>query len=220
MRRAFERLAADVRRVLGSRLTAVVATGPASSVVFVERLEPGDIVALGALVETWHHDDLETPLVLTDGEFLRSLDAFPLEYQALVDRHVVIAGDPPFAGAPIDPAHLRRACEVQAKAHLLHLRQGWLEAAGHDDRLADLIAASAGPLRVLLANVARLHGVVPADTDAAINGARLAGLDTHLIAAVLALESHPEDAHSLVARMADYGAASEALWKYVDEWQA
>ena len=36
-------------------------------------------------------------------------------------------------------ASLRAACEVQAKSHLIHLRQGWIENVGHDDRLAALI---------------------------------------------------------------------------------
>ncbi len=109
----------------------MVATGRTTSVAFVTELAAGDLDAAGALVETWRHDDLSVPLVVTPDEFRRSLDVFPLEYQAILDHHVVIAGTPPFDGVRIDRAALRRACEVQARGHLVHLRQGWIQAAGH-----------------------------------------------------------------------------------------
>src|SRR6187399_1981876 len=137
-RRAFERLAADCHRVFGSRLVAVVATGATSGVVFAHSFVAADLEALGALVETWRRDGLDTPLLLTPEEFRRSLDTFPLEYQAMMDRHETISGTPPFQNAVVPPDQLRRACEVQAKGHLIHLRQGWLQAGGHDDVLAAL----------------------------------------------------------------------------------
>jgi hypothetical protein len=221
-RRAFETLAADLARVLGGRFVALVATGPASSVGFATALGAGDFEAFGALDETWHRDGLDTPLLMTVDEFRRSLDAFPLEYQALLDRHVVVAGRAPFEEVRIDAAHLRRACEVQAKGHLIHLRQGWIEAAGHDDRLAALIGRSAASLRVVLNSVARLSeppGSDAADDGAALRGASRAGLDASLVSAVLAVEENPELAPALVARLPEYLAASERLWAFVDGWR-
>jgi hypothetical protein len=215
-RRAFDRIAADLRRVFGDRFVALVASGPRASLAFARTVTAGDIQAMSALTDVWHRDDLETPLLITPDEFQRSLDIFPVEYQAVLDRHVVVAGDPPFAGVTVDPHHLRRACEVQAKSHLIHLRQGWMTAAGHDDRLADLIAESAEPLRALLADVARLYGVTGEDAPAA--GARAAALDAGLVQQVIALGAHPERAHHLVPRLPDYLAASEQLWAFVDTW--
>ena len=218
-RRAFDRLAADAARVLDDRFVALVATGAASSVAFATTLRAGDFDAFGAIDETWHREGLETPLLITVDEFQRSLDAFPLEYQALLDRHVVIAGRAPVNGVRIDAGHLRRACEVQAKGHLIHLRQGWVEAAGHRDRLATLIGRSAASLRVVLANVARLSDAEPAE-GAALRGAALAGLDTSLAAAVLAVEDDPDLAGSIVNRLPEYLAAAERLWAFVDGWRA
>lgn len=221
-RRAFDRLAADLARVLGDRFVALLATGPVSSVAFGSALHAGDFEAFGALDETWHHDGIETPLFMTVAEFHRSLDAFPLEYQALVDRHVVIRGTAPLTNVRIDAGHLRRGCEVQAKGHLIHLRQGWVEAAGHEERLAVLIARSATSLRVVLANVARLGGQA-ADGDsgaAAVRGAELAGLPAPFVAAVLAAEQDPELALPLVPRLPEYLDTAERLWAFVDGWGA
>ena len=219
-RRALERLAGDVARVFKSRLAAVIATSTAASVVFAESLTSGDLDAVGALTETWHREGLETPLLLTVTEFRRSLDTFPVEYQAIVDRHVVLAGTPPFHGIEVALDQLRRACEVQAKGHLIHLRQGWIESAGHDEALAGLLVRSAAPLRALLTNVARLHGVTASgDSDRALAGARLAGLPESLILDILALDDMPNRGHRLVDAMPSYLAASETLWAFVDAWR-
>ena len=89
-RRAFDRLAADLVRVLGPRFQALVATGPTSSAAFASAISAADLEALAALAGTWRHDGLDIPLLLTPDEFTRSLDVFPLEYQTIIDRHVVI----------------------------------------------------------------------------------------------------------------------------------
>jgi hypothetical protein len=219
--RAFARLAHDVTRVFGPRVVSVVATSTSSAVVFAESVTSGDLDAIGALIETWHREGLETPLLLTATEFRRSLDAFPVEYQAIVDRHVVISGQPPFDGVQVPADQLRRACEVQAKGHLIHLRQGWLEASGHDEELGELLVRSAAPLRALLTNVARLHGVPEGGTgDRALAGARLAGLPDALVREILALSDSPDRARALVPSLPAYLSASEALWAFVDGWRS
>lgn len=216
IREGFERMAADLRRVFGDRFVALVASGAHSGVGFASSIVPGDLEALGPLVDAWQRDDLATPLLLTPHEFHRSLDAFPVEYQALLDHHDVIAGDPPFAGLVIDRANLRRACEVQAKSHLIHLRQGWIDNVGHDERLAALILRSAPALRALLSDVARL--TVDGSDASALAGAGVAGLDLELVRHILTLEDDPAHAPQLVRRLPDYLAQSDRLWTFVDTW--
>ena len=90
-------------------------------------------------------------------ELRRTLDIFPLEYTAisatLTDRSRTQSRST--ATAP-DPADLRRALETQAKSHLIHLREGFLESRGEVQAVAALIVASAAPFRTLLASIARL----------------------------------------------------------------
>jgi hypothetical protein len=220
-RRRFERLAADLGRIFGPRLVGVIATSGTQAVAFADSVASGDLEAASALVETWHKDELDTPLLLTAAEFRRSLDAFPVEYHTMMSRHAVIAGRPPFQDLAVPLDHLRRACEVQAKGHLIHLRQGWLEAAGHEEALADLVARSAPPLAALLANVARLHGADGGEHGGnALAGARLAGLPDALIREVLALEDAPERSGELVRHLPAYVEASEQLWSFVDRWRS
>jgi hypothetical protein len=220
-RRAFERMAADGRRVLGNRFVALVAYSAADAVIFAERIDAHDLEALGSLAGVWHKDNLATPLVITPSEFRRSLDAFPIEYQSMIDRHVRIAGVNPFDGVQVLDADVRRACEIQAKSHLIHLRQGWIAAGGDDDDLATLAVRSAAPLRALLAQLVRLNDLTAAD-DAALAAAasRLAGVPADLIGAVLALDEAPGGAKTVVPRLHEYLNACEQLWAFIDRWRS
>src|SRR5689334_21397988 len=83
-RRAFDRMAGDFSRVLGPRFEALVAYSADRGAAFVSNLGAPDLDALSMLTEAWHRSGLSTPLVLTSGEFRRSLDAFPLEYAAIL----------------------------------------------------------------------------------------------------------------------------------------
>jgi hypothetical protein len=217
-RRAFERMAGDFSRVLGGRFVALAAYSSDRAVAFATTIEAADLDALSMLTEVWQRSSLATPLLLTSAEFSRSLDAFPLEYQAILDRHVVIAGTPPFAGAAVPREQLRRACETQAKGHLVHLRQSWIDAAGHNDDLAERVAGSALPLRVLLTQVASLRG--KGEMDAAEFATEAFPAHADILRAVLALEADGFGAKALISKLPQYLAACEAIWTFVDEWRA
>jgi len=214
-------MAADLQRVFGSRFVGLAAYGQNAGVGFVDALAADDLQAMRSLVETWHRDGLATPLVMTVDEFNRSLDAFPLEYQAMIDTHVVIAGRMPFASVRIDATDLRRACEAQARSHLIHLRQGWLESGSHESQLADLVVRSAAPFHALLANVARLSGAPHTAVDDLNRFAeQTIGMPAGIARDVLDLNVHPEHGRQVRARLGDYLAAAERLWNFIDTWRA
>lgn len=219
--RALARLAADARRIFGDRFVALVAYGRNASVVFASRIGHDDLEAMGPLADTWHHDGLATPLVMTPDEFHRSLDAFPLEYQDILDHHTVIAGTPPFEGVQIRPDDLRRACEAQARGHLIHLRQGWIQSATHEEDLVGVLVRSAGPFRALLSNVARLHGHPSHSADDLVGFAESTiGMPAAVVRAVLSLEDRPETGRELAHRLPEYLSATERLWNFVDTWRS
>lgn len=218
-RQAMGRLAADLAKVFDDRFVALVAYGPTRTAAFARSIRADDLEALSALAGRWQMDGLETPLLITPDEFVRSLDAFPVEYQAMIDRHELIAGQSPFTAARPTDADLRRACEMQAKAFLIHLRQGWLQASDHAHEQANLLVESAAPLRALVANIARLKGAGHAsDQDIAAFAASIPGLSDELVAGILSLEKQPDRAAHFTSRMNDYLGVAERLWTYVDSW--
>ena len=163
----------DLIHVFGRRLRSLVllaGRGPAGTtptLVVVERIDTADLDACAALAGAWHDAGLATPIVWPTDEFTASLDAFPLEFSDMAAGHVVVSGADVFDGLRVDPADLRLACERQARSHLLHLRQGYLETRGRGDALAELVVRSAAPLAALVRNVARLQQTEDADPVAA-----------------------------------------------------
>jgi hypothetical protein len=229
-RSSLQALASDLRRVFGQRLYSVVAydaaPGPAEelyTLALVASLTFEDLASCASAADHWQRLGLAVPLILSRDEFSRSLDVFPLEYGEIIARHLVIVGDNPFDGVSVAETDLRRACEQHAKSHLIHLREGFLEAGKHSRELTDLIVSSAPAFRILLGHIARLDGGLTEpeadDADlAAFISARI-GVSEELLNEVLSsprtLGSIP-DPTPLLAR---YIAASERIWEYVDAWR-
>lgn len=229
----------ELRGVFGTRLVSLVAYGLKShghsaddhahhssrealrTMAIVETLTEQDLRACASRVSAWHDGGLATPIILPTRELERSVDAFPLEFATISADHVLVYGANPFEKATVERDDVRRACEVQARSHLLHLREGFVEAGGNGDALAVLIADSAKPLAALLTNVARLEGRGQLDPVAAGRHAeRILALSGGVITDVVALTR----VHEIPAAEAErifpgYLAAMEQLVEYVDRWQ-
>lgn len=179
---AVDMVSQHLREIFGARLQSVVRYGGGdraanalgSTLAIVDRIGADDLRACADRAAVWRESGAATPLLLAAGEFARSLDAFPFEFGAILADYVVISGTDPFEGLTVEPADLRRACEIQARSHLLHLRENYIETEGRSDALAELIQRSSPPLSVLLRNVARLHASFTADAPLE-RVARLAG---------------------------------------------
>jgi hypothetical protein len=191
------------------------------TLVIVDALTPDDLRACAARIESWHEGGLATPLVMSAGEFTRSLDVFPFEFSSILADHVVVSGRNPFDGLRIEPSDLRWACEVQARGHLLHLRQGYVETRGRGDALAVLIVRSAPAWASLLQNLARLDGVTSTDvTDAVRHAERtlnLTGGLSDIVSLVGVKEISSEQALRLFPT---YLQTVERLTKHVDGWSS
>ncbi len=224
-------LAADLRSVFGDRLTSVVAYGgpvdgnpqaPLTSLALVASLGISDLEACARRAAHWERAGIATPLLLAVDEFRRSLDAFPLEFAEILRAHERVYGADPFAGLAIPREQLRTACETQIKGHLLHLREGFIEAHGGPAAVARLVAASAPAFTALLRNVARLNDVTTNDHMAATRaGAQAAGVPDGLGSDLLALEQAADLPAADPARLfPTYLEAVEQLARVVDSWQA
>ncbi len=233
----------ELRDIFSSRLQSLVAYGlhlaaspagddshhgahtespSAQTMAIVETLTREDLKTCSDRVAKWHDAGLATPLLLAADEFERSLDAFPLEFGAILADHVVVCGRNPFDGLHVDPADVRRACEVHARSHLLHLREGFLETRGRADALAVLIVRSAAPFAGLLASLARLQGTAANDPAAAGRHAERAlalppGVVTDVVKLAHVSEISSDEASRIFPAYLD---AAERLVKYVDGWGA
>jgi len=164
-----ETVVADLRAIFALRLNAVVvygrhAVGPAPNAPLhtlarVTELAMADLEACARRARTWQKNGIAVPLLVARDEFSRALDAFPLEFGAILAGYRVVYGPDPFEGLSVQAADLRRACEVEARGFLLHLREGFIESEGEPSAVSRLVAASAPALRALLVNLAALDGM-------------------------------------------------------------
>jgi hypothetical protein len=226
-----ERLASELRTLVRDRLRALVVFGshaadasvgdgaPVHTLAVLRGLSVRDLEGLAARCAGWRREGLATPLVIGEHEFARSLDAFPIEFGAVMANYEVVTGDDPFTGLSIDAADLRRACEVQVRSHLLHLREGYLEAGGSPAAIGHLVTSSAAPLRSLLANVARLTGDPAHAVEAlAARGAHLTGSPAGVFRDVLARTVPGTPAGDTARLFPEYLEAVERLAAVVDDW--
>ena len=103
---------------------------------------------------------------------------------------------------------------MQVKSHLLHLREGYIEARRAARPWRRSWRRRAPAFAALLRNVARLHRRPYTDRmEATRQGARAAGLPDDIVDAVLALEhpAHVPDVRPGAAVSRDYLAAVERL---------
>jgi hypothetical protein len=220
-----DHLLASLRGIFGDRLRSVVAysldrTESLSCLALVGSLTVADLEACAARAHGWQREGVATPLILPEEEFLRSLDAFPLEYAEIIRTHEAIFGANPFDGARIERADLRRACETQIKSHLVHLREGFIEAGGTPRAIAELVTASAAAFGALLRHIAQLNGSTATDhATATRDGARAAQIADGVVTDILALEQPSAMKSTDAARLfPEYLAAVEQLARYVDQW--
>jgi hypothetical protein len=244
-REAAEGLRRDLDGIVGARLRALVVyeahgslgdvSGTAETtkdphvrhedlvhtLALVDDLGAEDLARMAALASAWETRGLAIPLMMSPRELARSLDAFPLEFSQILARHLVVWGDDPFEGLAVDPQDLRRASETQVKSHFLHLREGYLQAGGDPRKVSDLVAASALPLRALLVNIARLHGVDARSPEALLHfvESRL-NLPSDGLRPVILLGTRSSGFRGpdLADVFPAYFAGVERLARFVDEW--
>jgi hypothetical protein len=237
---ATQRLERELREIFGSRLQSLVVYGqraqpahhahashdhdapPTHTLAIVGSMTPEDLRACALRVEAWHAAGLATPLLIAEHEFEQSLDAFPMEFGAILADHTIVSGANPFAALAVDPTDLRRACEVQARSHLLHLREGFLETRGRADALSVLIVQSAAAFAALVTSLARLDGHATDDTaSAARHVERIVGTSGSAVADVAKLAGARDISSADAERLfPPYLAAVEGIVRYVDGWSA
>jgi hypothetical protein len=229
-RDALNALTADLRRVFASGLRSVCAYGDydgggdTHSIALVDQLSFDHLAACVPYARNWEARGLAVPLILQENEFTRTLDVFPLEYGDIIANHVVIDGPDPFSHLTVSDDDRRRGCEQQAKSHLIHLRESYLETRGDPRAVSRLIGASGLGFGRLLHNIVALVDGNRRDSDhhdLADRAERLIGVPADLTREVLGSgTSGPTTIADPTALLSRYMSAVERVWKFVDAWKS
>src|SRR5690349_17415940 len=119
---SIDSLAAQLREIFGERLRMVAAFGDhGQTCAVVKSLTLDDLDRCAAHAARWAKSGLDAPLFFVESELRRALDAFPLELSEIVATRRLVAGTDLFAEILVPKQELRRACEVHARGHVVHL---------------------------------------------------------------------------------------------------
>lgn len=218
-------IVSDLKRIFGDRLDAVVSYGrhaelPVPTFALVTSLTMDDLGSMAVAAPTWHLAGVATPLVLPRPELAQALDVFPIEYGEIIENHDVLHGEDPFAGLAVDPQDVRRAVEVQATSHLLHLRENFIQHAGRPAAIDRLVRDSAPGFEVLLRRMARLDGA-PFDSPASLGewASGRAGLNPRVVGDLLALAGDGGAPVDGIRLFPDYLQTMDELVRVIDQWE-
>ena len=216
----------DLRRIFAERLEAVVVygrrpIGPVPTLALVQSLAMEDLNTCAERAAGWRRGGAAVPLLLTRAEFARALDAFPLEYGEIIDHHQLLHGHDPFQDLAIRHEDLRRACEVQVKSHLLHLREDYIESGAKLHDVGDIVRESAAGFVMLLRQLARLdRASVDSEAEIARYAETRLRLDPRLVGDLITVADGtsfaPVDAMKLFP---PYLEAMNRLADFVDQWR-
>jgi predicted nucleotidyltransferase len=168
-------LLSEADRLLSGRYSAVLYGSAARGdfipghsdvnlMLILEDATPDILRSLGRALSRWRKARLEPPLLMSQAEWARATDAFPIEITDMRAGYQVLRGTDPLAGAAVLPSDLRRALEREFRGKLLRLRQGYAAVTPDPAALGALATQSAGTVMVLLRALLALLGQrIPGD---------------------------------------------------------
>jgi predicted nucleotidyltransferase len=165
-----EELKRGLEQALGADLTALVVYGSAVRGGYDPKSSDIDVIVVlrdtslhnltacsDPLLLARHRSRVEA-MVLKADEIARSADVFPLFYDDVRSRHVVLSGNDPFAGVQIADEHRRLRIEQELREAKIRLRRAVVDTQGAEAALGGVVARKVKQLRGPLHALARLQG--------------------------------------------------------------
>ncbi len=209
-----ERLQRELVALLGDKLQAIVAFGSLARGGFDPERSDIDLVivlhddsrqslrAVGATLELARNAARIEAILLRSDELASAADVFPLLYDDIRGRNIVLYGSDPFAALEILDEHRRLRIEQELREAQIRLRRAVVESAvapkGFAGAIERKVKQIRGPLHALL----HLRGVEVGDELAAVLGgcAKRFAID---IAALSRVRESAEAAHDALVQLLD-----------------
>jgi len=180
-----------IRRALGHEFLAAYLTGSALTqgfdpshsrvnlLVIARSFETATLDAVRAAIPVRRKPPRFDPLFLTERQMRKSLDAFPIEWLEMKERHLRLEGDDLFATLEVPRTYLRLQCEHELRGKHIRLRQAYLLSEHDPAELGRTLRETSSGFATLFRTLIRLKGdSPPAETGQAIGRvAELFGLD-------------------------------------------
>lgn len=150
----FTSLTQDYLRAFGKDLVSLMLYGSAAGGSYVKGKSDINILVVLTeeginrlevafpLVKQWRKRNVAVPLVMTKPFIDSSLDSYPIEFLNMKNNSVLIHGENVLESLVFKPEDLRLQIERELKSKILLLREGYLESAGQERFVRQLISKS------------------------------------------------------------------------------
>jgi len=129
--------------------------------VILRRLTAALLRKASGSLRNWHRQGFATPLFLDPDTLHASLDAFPIEFLDMQERHRTLWGPDLLADLHVGRGNLRFQCEQELRGKLLKLCQSYVESAHTPTELERILAVAVPSIVVLARTLLRLGGEDP-----------------------------------------------------------
>jgi len=151
-----------------------------NSLVLLHNMDLRFISFLAPLGKKYGKMHIAAPLVLTPDYIQQSLNTFPIEFLDMKLIHQTVYGEDLLKDLRVKRHDLRLHCEREIKTKLIHIRQGYISAAGDKKHLASaLVRSITGSMALFRAIIFLLGKEPPVPREEVI----------HVLSAVTALDA-------------------------------
>lgn len=173
MEQVLQKFVQDVQGVYGEDLLAILLYGSAATgehvtgrsdinvAVVLRRLTAALLRKASGSLRNWHRQGFATPLFLDPETLHASLDAFPIEFLDMQERHRTLWGPDLLADLHVGRGNLRFQCEQELRGKLLKLCQSYVESAHTPTELERILGIAVPSIVVLARTLLRLGGEDP-----------------------------------------------------------
>jgi predicted nucleotidyltransferase len=142
--------------------------GDVDVVVVVRRADLAQLDVIGHALQRARYAARIEAMIVTDREIEGASDVFPLLYDEIARRHVLLIGRDPLAGVVVHDTHRRLCIEQELREAQVVLRRAVTDAFGAPEAIGGAVARKLRQLRAPLSALLALKGVACAPDLASV----------------------------------------------------
>jgi predicted nucleotidyltransferase len=128
-------------------------------IVILEKADFAHLEAIGNAMQLARYSARIEAMILTEVEIAGASDAFPLLYDEIKQRHILLTGRDPFAAVEVHDTHRRLRIEQELREAQIRLRRAVTDAFGAREAIAGAVVRKIKQVRAPLHALLALKGI-------------------------------------------------------------
>ncbi len=171
VRERLEEFTRNLEAVLGDALVGILVHGsvvrgeyrPGESdvdvIVILDKADFAQLDAIGNAMQLARYSARIEAMILIESEIAGASDAFPLLYDEIKQRHILVAGRDPFKGVEVHDTHRRLRIEQELREAQIRMRRAVTDAFGAREAIAGAVVRKVKQVRAPLHALLALKGI-------------------------------------------------------------